>query len=97
MLPIVQVTQAPPVVEMRSKGLVDVVVTGLLWELSLLQLLPRIATNKYAAQSYCIALIHNVIGRASGSRYTARLGTTGGDLGTGHKNNIRWMTDVTSD
>jgi len=60
-LPIVQVTQAPPVVEMRSKGLVDVVVTGLLCELSLLQLLPRIATNKYAVQSYYIALIHNVI------------------------------------
>ena len=37
------------------------------------------------------------IGRASGSRYMARLRATGADLGTGHKNNIRWMTVVTSD
>ena len=39
----------------------------------------------------------SVIGRASGSRYMARLRATRADLGTGHKNNIRWMTDVTSD
>ena len=37
------------------------------------------------------------IGRASGSRYMARLRATGADLGTGHTNNIRWMTVVTSD
>ena len=33
----------------------------------------------------------------SGSRYMVRLRATGDDLGTGHKNNIRWMTVVTSD
>ena len=38
-----------------------------------------------------------LVGRASGSRYMARLRATGADLGTGHKNNIRWMTVVTSD
>ena len=37
------------------------------------------------------------IGRASGSRYMARLRATGAGLGTGHKNNIRWKTVVTSD
>ena len=36
-------------------------------------------------------------GRASGSQYIARLRATGADLGTGHKNNIRCMTVVTSD
>ena len=35
------------------------------------------------------------IGRTSGSRYMARLRATGADLGTGHNNNIRWMTVVT--
>ena len=39
----------------------------------------------------------NVIGPVSVSRYTGRLHPTGADLGTGHKNNIRWMTVVTSD
>ena len=37
------------------------------------------------------------MGRASGSRCMARLRATGTDLGTSHKNNIRWMTVVTSD
>ena len=37
------------------------------------------------------------IGPVSVSRYMARLRATGADLGTGHKNNIRWMTVVTSD
>ena len=39
----------------------------------------------------------NRIGPVSGPRYMARLRATGADLGTGHKNNIRWMTVVTSD
>ena len=38
-----------------------------------------------------------LIGRASGSRYMARLRATGTNLGTGHMNNIRWMTVVSSD
>ena len=33
----------------------------------------------------------------SGSRYMARLRAIGAYLGTGHYNNIRWMTVVTSD
>ena len=37
------------------------------------------------------------IGPVSGSRYMERLRATGADLGTGHKNNIRWMTVVTFD
>ena len=40
---------------------------------------------------------HGAIGTVSWSRYMARLRATGADLGTGHKNNIRWMTVVTSD
>ena len=38
-----------------------------------------------------------LIGPVSVSRCMARLRATGADLGTGHKNNIRWMTVVTSD
>ena len=41
--------------------------------------------------------IMETIGPVSGSRYMARLRATGADLGTDHKNNIRWMTGVTSD
>ena len=37
------------------------------------------------------------IGRASGSRYMARLRATGADWGLDIKNNIRWMTVVTYD
>ena len=38
-----------------------------------------------------------VIGPVSGSRYMARLRATGADLGLDIKNNIQWMTVVTSD
>ena len=37
------------------------------------------------------------IGPVSVSQYMAKLRATGADLGTSHKNNIRWMTVVTSD
>ena len=40
---------------------------------------------------------HRVIGPVSVSRYMARLPATGADWGLDIKNNIRWMTVVTSD
>ena len=39
----------------------------------------------------------HAIGPVSESRYMARLRAIGADLGTGHLNNIQWMTVVTSD
>ena len=53
--------------------------------------------NLASAYYVCFRIMLDGIGRASGSRYMARLRATGAGLGTGHKNNIRRKTVVTSD
>ena len=45
----------------------------------------------------CVCYVVMLIGPVSVSRYMARLRATGAGWGLDIKNNIRWMTVVTSD